>query len=76
MDSILLTNESGTTYLIPRESPYEIDEHLYMRGWFIVKRCPKTEEEFVRLRELSIYYLNTIIYKCRYDDSIMSQLEQ
>lgn len=75
MDCISLTHENGTTFLIPRDSAHEIDEHLYIRGWFIVKRLPKTEEEFIKLQQLSIYYLNTIIYKCRYDDLIMSQLE-
>ena len=71
---MLAITHLGTTYLISAFSN-EVSEHHQMRGWFIAKKQPQTEEEFEYWTRMSRFYANWKVFGCEYAPSIMKEID-
>lgn len=65
----------GNTYFIPKE-PYETQEKLSKRAWYIAKHQPKTQEELLSLYRKSFLWYNVNTMGCQYEQVIMREVEE
>lgn len=67
-------NNNGIIYNVQRE-PYETNEMLAARAWYISKKSPLTHSQFLEYNRLSLFWANVVFLKCTYPPKIMEQLK-
>ena len=60
---------NGFIYQLNKEE-FESNDIFFKRIWFISKKQPKNQQEFIKYKNLSLIWRNKKFYEMKYNDNI------